>query len=136
MKDTKIVSVTNIGSVTVVSPHCSSLMDGRDWTPVLRQLRALAEDSEAAHVLLDLEQVEHLSIRVVMELEEFVRDLVVRGGLLRFCALREPLRDIFKLVCLEHLDLGESVPDALPRYVSLLRRMARDGSAFSLNTAN
>jgi anti-anti-sigma regulatory factor len=101
-------------------------MDDRDWTPFVAQLRAHAEDGQAVHVLLDLQWVKHISIRFVTELEEFIRELVVRGSTLRLCGVRDQLRDIFKLVCLEHLDLGKSVPDALPRYVALLGNSTRD----------
>lgn len=136
MKDTKTASLVKIGPVTVVSPHCSSLMDDRDWTPVVAQLRAHAEDGHVVHVLLDLQWVKHVSIRFVTELDEFIRELVVCGSTLRLCGVREQLRDIFKLVCLEHLDLGKSVPDALPRYVALLRHSARDRKVCLSDTAN
>lgn len=136
MKDTKTASLVKIGPVTVVSPHCSSLMDDRDWTPFVGQLRAHAEDGQAVHVLLDLQWVKHISIRFVTELEEFIRELVVRGSTLRLCGVRDQLRDIFKLVCLEHLDLGKSVPDALPRYVALLGNSTRDREECFSDTAN
>lgn len=136
MKDTGIASLVKIGPVTVVSPHCSSLMDDRDWTPFVAQLRAHAEDGQAVHVLLDLQWVKHISIRFVTELEEFIRELVVRGSTLRLCGVRDQLRDIFKLVCLEHLDLGKSVPDALPRYVALLGNSTRDREECFSDTAN
>ncbi len=121
MKHANTVSLIKIGPVTVVTFEPVSHADGTAWQEALTQMRALADGAEPVHILLDWQWVQQVTGAVLNDIEEFVKELDAGDGSLRLCGLPEQLRAAFEPALLDRLDLGESVPDALPRYVRELR---------------
>ena len=123
MESPKNVSLVRIGPVTVATIEAASL-EHSVWQEALMRMRGLVDGCEPAHLLLDWHWVDQATADVVSDLEALVKAIDAGGGSLRLCGLPERLRAVFEPALLDRLDLGESVPDALPRYVRELRNLA------------
>ena len=88
------------------------------------RMREFVDGYEAPHLLLDWHWGDQVTAGVVLDLEALVNAIDAGGGSLRLCGLPERLRAAFEPALLDRLDVGESVPDALPRYVRELRDQA------------
>ena len=124
MNRAKSISLVKVGPVTVATFEPVSLADDSVWQEALMRMREFVDGSEAPHLLLDWHWVDQVTAGVVLDLEALVNAIDAGGGSLRLCGLPERLRAAFEPALLDRLDVGESVLDALPRYVRELRDQA------------
>lgn len=111
-----------VGSITLVSIQTPLLTNTKTMTAVANEVRRIARQNSSPNILLDFHLVEHLSIDFVSEMKAVADDIQMRGGTVRCCSLRRDTRALVGLLGLDTLYVGRTVPHALARYESSLKK--------------
>ncbi len=114
LESTPRVNVSQDGSATVVELVDRKILDEMAIMEIGDQLNALVSAAESPRIVLDFQNVGHMSssaLGMLITLHKRIRD---KGGQLRLCSIQPSIEEIFVITRLSEIfDISESRPEAL-----------------------